>query len=90
MSARETGDGGPWYARLLTEKGLGTLLAVVLVAVMIIFGARLLADMQAYQSQALVEAARTNEKLEQLAISHAQMQIQMDRIEALLIARAQP
>jgi hypothetical protein len=80
----------PLWSRLLSERGLGTMLAVVLVGALLYFGVRFISDAQAFQTSMVAESARTNEKLEQLQIAHAQQAIQIDRIEALLLSRSGP
>jgi hypothetical protein len=80
-------DGGPWWSRLLSERGLGTVLAVVLVGAMLWLLIQLVAGAQSYQSTSIAEAARTNEKLSQLQLSHSEMAIQLDRIERMLLAQ---
>jgi hypothetical protein len=82
---RNAGD-GPWWSRLLSERGLGTVLAIVLVAAMLWFGKTLLDDTRAFQQQMIIEAARTNEQLVQMQITHAQIQIQLERLEQLILA----
>ena len=77
---------GPWWSRLLNERGLGTLLAVVLIIAMLWFGKTLLDDMRAFQTQMVMEAAKTNEQLLQLQVTHAHMQVQLERLEQLVVA----
>jgi hypothetical protein len=65
----------------LNEKGLATVLALVLVLAMLWFGIRLVTDMRDFQTTMIAEAARTNERLSQLQADHLQLKAQMDRIE---------
>lgn len=82
-----TGRTGDLAARILSERGVATLIALVLIAAFLFLGWRLVEDMKAFQQSMVVEAARTNEQLTQLQITHAEMTIKMDRIERLLLER---
>ena len=79
------GNGGPWYARLLNERGLGTVMALVLVGALLWLMYSLVQDVRAFQQQMLLEAARTNEQLAQIQLGLLEIRLQMDRIERLLI-----
>lgn len=83
---------GPWFARMaggiLSERGLGTLISIVLVVAMIWFGIRIVNDFRDFQTQMIAESVRTNEKLEQLAVNHLEMKLAMDRLERLLLAKS--
>lgn len=87
MSERHT-DRGPWYARILTERGLGTLISIVLIGAILWGGWTLINDSRAFQSQMIAESVRTNEKLEQLTLHHIEMKLTMERIERLMLANA--
>lgn len=80
----------PWYAKLagnvLTERGLGTLISIVLIIALLWAGYTLLSDARAFQSQMIAEAVRTNEKLEQMTATHLEMKLTLDRIERSLLA----
>ena len=84
------GDDGPWYARIgagvLSERGLGALLSIILVVSILWGGAKLLADVSAFQGAMIAQTATMNERLAQLQADHLAMKIQMDRIERMLLA----
>jgi hypothetical protein len=86
MTERRERSGGPWWSRLLSERGLGTVLAVVLTLALLWFGVRVVNDMQTFQAQTVIQLTQTNEQLAQLEIAHARMQIQLERLEALILA----
>jgi ABC-type protease/lipase transport system fused ATPase/permease subunit len=76
---------GPWYSRVLNERGLATLLALVLVGAILWFMVALVQDVRSFQAQMLVEAARLNDQMQQVQISLLEIRMQMDRIERLLV-----
>lgn len=76
--------GGSWYARVLSERGLATLLAIVLVVAMLWFVGRLVTDSRDFQTAMIAETARTNEKLQQIQADHLLLKAQLDRIERSL------
>lgn len=86
--SEQHGTPSPMWSRILSERGLGTLLAIVLVIAMLWFGVRIVSDAQAFQHQVVAESVRTNEKLEQMALDHLALKAQMDRIERQLLAKA--
>lgn len=71
------GSGRSLASTLLTEKGLGALLAVILLLALW----QIVASQQAFQTTMAAEAVRTNEKLTQMQIDHAVLKGQLDRIE---------
>jgi hypothetical protein len=77
-------------AAVLSERGVATLISLILIGAFLWLGWQLVSDMKAFQQQMLLEAARTNEQLTQLQITHAQMSLKMDRIERLLIEKSGP
>lgn len=90
MSAGGGGGLARVLSGLLTERGLGAVISLVLVVGILWFGIKLVGDIGAFQQSMLVEAARTNEQLHQIQIDHAQLTAQMDRIERQLLARSTP
>jgi hypothetical protein len=84
--AARTASDGPWWSRLLNERGLATVLAIVLLVAMLWFGKTLLDDMRVFQQQMVVEAARTNDQLIQMQLTHAQIQAQLEQLEQLVRA----
>ena len=76
----------PWWSRLLSERGLGTLLTIVLVGAMLWFGKVLLDDMRTFQNQMVVQASITNDQLIQMQVTHAAIQIKLERLEQLIVA----
>ncbi len=90
MSAPGGGGLARVAAGILSERGLGALISIILIVAIVVLGSRLIDDVRAFQQSMLVEAARTNEQLTQIQIDHAELRIQMDRIERQLLARSQP
>lgn len=70
---------------LLRERGLATVLSVILVLGLLAGGYLVIMDARAFQSAMLTEAARTNETLHQMQVAHLEFQLQLDRIERMLL-----
>jgi hypothetical protein len=66
--------------KILSERGLGTLLAIMLLFALW----QVIVGQQAFQTTMAAEAVRTNEKLSQMQIDHAVLKGQLDRMERAL------
>jgi hypothetical protein len=65
---------------LLSERGLGAILAIILLIALW----QVVASQQAFQTNMLAEAVRTNERLTQIQIDQGLLKVQLDRIERMM------